>query len=697
MACAALTPECVCVTVNPAHMRKYARTLLKRLDAGDWTAFLVGLGGGFLAFGLLEYFFRLFDPTPTTWRMVVGVFLAALSAGLLVPHRLATWLAAQMWRRLRAQRPPPVSYASFLPAQKDRPLHRVVLAGLALLCGGTSIVSLSLFRLARQAHEFLLGEFLLGPASLVAIECALVVVVGWLVFLPIGLTWGCVHHLSCPVGGWRVRPLVGVAVGLAVAALVGSANFGSGDGLEPNLLALMGSVPFFVLSILSTRLSRQPNQNASVTPGEVSRPASQIRDRWPRLVQAVVIVVFGCAVLSVGIWLRVFGILGAEMCRGGTVALAMWCLGFAVGAAVGCSRSSVRTHSIGAFGFVCTLAGLGTALSAGLLGSLGVCGYRLAGCFGGVYLLSAIVVGLSAFGMGYAVIYGFYTVLTWASHQSEVGPALLSRLVLAGAVVVVFVLTPLVRSVGTYAGLVAVSLVLVGVGGALIIHEPTYPRKTRRRRLGVILVAIVFMSLALPRAGNGWLVTRPWKRLCLEENAWLTKSVWAVQGDIRSFAEPVGHDLEPAASLFAPARGGFHDIVDWTALPGSPRVALVGAGAQPLANEIVAVGLRCDQLLYEPNMPPSARVEREPATRFLRRTRRCYDMIVIGATEIPPAAWTTASHAAMFQRALDCLRVDGVVILMMPIRHVPRSNPLDCLEALRIAGCTDFTLSLIHI
>ena len=105
-------------------MRDTLRTLLKRVDPGDWAAFLVGSGGGFLALGLLEHFFRLFDPTPTTWRMVLGAAFLALAAGLLIPHRLATWLAARMWRRLRgpAAGVATLPYSAFLPAQKDRPL-----------------------------------------------------------------------------------------------------------------------------------------------------------------------------------------------------------------------------------------------------------------------------------------------------------------------------------------------------------------------------------------------------------------------------------------------------------------------------------------------------------------------------------------------------------------------------------------------
>ena len=685
-------------------MRDRVRTLLKRLDPGDWAAFCVGSGGGFLAFGLLEHFFRLFDPTPATWRIVLGASLLAVSAGLWVPHHLAAWLATQTWRRIRGRSSAPLAYSSFLSTRKDRPLHRVVLAGLALLCGGTSILSPGFFRLAQQTHGFLLQEFLWGPLLLVVVECALVIMVALFVFVPVGLTWGCVHHLLCPVGGWRVRPLAGVSTGLAVAGCVASFSLYRDHGLNPDLFLLVGSLPFFLLAILSARLSPGPDRATPEVDCDVNGPIPHIRDRWPVLIRVAVIVAFACAVLSVGIWWRVFRILAAETCHGGAAALTTWSLGFAVGVAAGCALSGRRTHSIGALGLACVLAGAGTALSAGLLGLLGIRAHQLAGYPGGAYLLSAAVVGLSAFGAGHAVTYGGYAALTRAGHRSEVGSALLSRLMLAGAGVVAFVLTPLVLAVGTYAALVAVSLGLVGVGGALIIHEPTYLRKTRRLRLAAVFGSIALMSLALPYAGGEWLVTRPWKRLCLEENAWLTKSIWAVKGDIRTVSEPAGRHLEPVALPFAPVSGGVRRLVDWGAVPGSPRVALLGTGVQPVARAIAAGGLCYDRLLFDPSMlvrarPGSARrcyavgIGREPATRFLRRTAQRYDAIVIGMGDLPRAAWTPSRRAALLERALNCLRMDGLVLLVVPIGQMPQSELLSCLEALRMVGCTDFTWS----
>jgi len=683
-------------------MRDNVRRLLKQPDPADWTAFLLGTGGGFLAFGLVGQFFQLFDPTPTTWRMVLGMVFVALSVGLLVPHRLATWVASQMWRRLRGQHPAQPPYSSFLPARKDLPLHRVLLSGLALLCGCTAIVSLGLLRLVRLAYEFLLVEFLWGPVLLVVVECAFVAVVVLLVFVPVGLTWSCIHHLSCPVGGWRVRPLAGVSAGLAIAACAASLSFDTVGGLNPDLLLLMSAVPFFMLSILSARDFAQSRQTTPEVGEEPGRMVPLAHDRWAVLIRTATLITLGCAVLSAGIWWRVFTILATGVCVGGGAALTLWSVGFAIGVARSIGWSRRRTHSIGALGLACTLAGVGTALSAGFLGLLGVRVYPLAGHVAGGYLLSAVIVGFPAFGLGHAVTYGCYAALARVDHQSEIGSVLLSRMMLAAAGATVFVLTPLVVGVGTYAALVAVSLGLVGTGGVLIIHEPAYLLNTRRLRLGIVFASVAFMSLALPHAGVGWLATRPWKRLRLEENAWLTRSIWAVNGDIRRFSEPAGHPVQPIAPSLTSAGRDVHGMVEWRTPFNTLQVALLGAGLQPLAKEIAAARLPCDHLLFDPSVPPGAYpyrathhdpvpLMREPATRFLRRTARRYDAIVIGVADLPCSAWRPSMRAALLERALDHLRIDGVVLMVVPATQTPRADLLDILAALQKSCCSDFT------
>ena len=89
----------------------------------------------------------------------------------------------------------------------------------------------------------------------------------------------------------------------------------------------------------------------------------------------------------------------------------------------------------------------------------------------------------------------------------------------------------------------------------------------------------------------------------------------------------------------------------------------------------------------------AVRPGREPATRFLRRTPRRYDVMVIGLGDLPSSAWTPVLRAALLERALDRLRIDGVVILAVPIAHRPWSELLTCLKALRIADRPGLTWS----
>ncbi|MCK4660283.1 MAG: hypothetical protein KAV82_12240 [Phycisphaerae bacterium] len=669
---------------------------------GDAAAFLVGVGGGFLAFGLVEYFFCLFDAMPGTWRVVVGASFAALAVGLWVSHRLIWWFAARVQSRSRGRDKVSPARVWFLPSGKNHPSPGALLGLLGLLCAGTSIVSLILLRLVRRLHEFALEEFLWGPISLMGAEYILVVLTVLFVFIPVGLVWGCVHHVSCPQGGWRVRPLAGVSVGPAVVAGVVGAGFLGRRGLDCDLLLLIGSVPFFLLSVFSFRLSSPLKPRASADAGRSSNRVSlpHLGDGRLTLIRVAVIVVFACGVLSAGIWWRVFDILAGPVLHGGAMSLAMWCLGFAVGVRVACRRSDRRGHSMGTVGLSCVLSGMGLASGAGALGLLGLWAHRLALGSGGACLLSAIVVGLPAFGFGHTTTCGFDMVLRRLGRQSVTGPGLLMRLLLAGFGVIVFVQTWLIVWVGTYAGLAAVSLVAAGVGGVLIVYDPAGLRRDRRLRLGVLLGSVAFICLVLPHAGVDWLMTRSWKRVCLEEHAWLTKSTWAVRGDIRSFAEPANDGPESGA---LPLEFGSHETVslpDGEVFAGSLRVALLGTPPQALPRVFSLSGARCDCLLFDPSVlsgiptgparclagaPP----KQEPAARFMRRTPWCYDVIVIALGDLPASTWACSMRAGLLDPALSRLHGDGMVLMAMPIRQTRRAELAECLTAIQAAGCDD--------
>jgi hypothetical protein len=50
----------------------------------------------------------------------------------------------------------------------------------------------------------------------------------------------------------------------------------------------------------------------------------------------------------------------------------------------------------------------------------------------------------------------------------------------------------------------ACAVSLAALGGSIIIHEPAYSARTRRRRLAGVFASIVLMIGALPAAGRQW-------------------------------------------------------------------------------------------------------------------------------------------------------------------------------------------------
>ncbi|MCP4591187.1 MAG: hypothetical protein GY842_10605 [bacterium] len=654
------------------------RTFLAVLEPGDWSGYLVGLGGGLLGAGLLEHFCCLFDPMPSTWCPVLGAFLVSVSIGLGVPHRLAAWLAVRVWRRRHRSSSgttvamTPLPYAAYQPMGKDEPLQRVLLGGLALVSGVAAIAALGMVRVVAEVYETLLMGFLWGTGSLAVLECTLAFALSVLVLVPVGLSWSCVHHLACPVGGWRVRPLAGVVAGVATATLALACSANRLERTPADLYLLAGSIPFFVLSILAARVTGSPRRAEDETRSRTHLPAPHSRARWPELLQAAVIVTFGAGILSMGVWCRAFGVLVGCNTAGALLTLTIWSLGIAVGVAAGCRRASRRPPSIGELGMACALAGVGNAVATGVIGALGSWAHGLADARGGGWILAVAFLGPAASGIGYALSQGLLAVLARTSHPSRIGSVMLMRCVLMAAGTIAIVLVPLVVAVGTYAALVAASLVLVGVGGSLIVHEPTPLRQTRRLRLGVVFASVALMSLVLPQVGRAWLATRPWERLRLHEHAWLTRSVWAVRGDLRTLPEPAGsmtdsvpdHPIEPPLNPT--------EIPNWAALPTSARVAVLGT--QPHIPMTLGVRRHREDRLFDPSVltgHAAGRPDRagmtgivdEPATRFLRRAPRRYDLMVIEAEGIPLAEWDTSMRTAVIGRVLDRLRVDGAVLM----------------------------------
>jgi hypothetical protein len=204
----------------------------------------------------------------------------------------------------------------------------------------------------------------------------------------------------------------------------------------------------------------------------------------------------------------------------------------------------------------------------------------------------------------------------------------------------------LIPRIGTHAALVTASLIMLGVGGALIIHEVAPSSRQRTVRLGGVFAAVALSSLLLPRTAAEWLSSRPWKRLALSEGAWMTRSIWAVRGEIHRIAEPPSSDplIETLNADLLEIEAG--PPVNWERVPRSARVAVVGESIFADSGDLIADLTQGDLLGFDPGVRslsdgPSgprdraAQVHEEAAARFLRRTHRRYDLVMVNLADLP--------------------------------------------------------------
>jgi hypothetical protein len=102
--------------------------------------------------------------------------------------------------------------------------------------------------------------------------------------------------------------------------------------------------------------------------------------------------------------------------------------------------------------------------------------------------------------MAFAMAYGHQTLLHRVASRSSVGATILGRL-LVGSALVIWVGVPLLIRLFTIPATLAVlALSLTALGGALIMHEPTYSPRTRRVRLCGVFACLVAMIVMTPRS-----------------------------------------------------------------------------------------------------------------------------------------------------------------------------------------------------
>ena len=357
--------------------------------------------------------------------------------------------------------------------------------------------------------------------------------------------------------------------------------------------------------------------------------------------------------------------------------------------------------SLAGLGWACARAGFVLAVAAGVLGALGYGAYQWSGRVVGLWGLTVLVVGIPAFAVAYAFTFSYEAALARTGHRSESGPALLAQVLLAIAGVLVAGVTPLVRAVGTYAALVAVSLVLLGWGGALMIHGTTDPPRVRRLRIAAVFGAVTAMIVILPYAGRSWLATRPWKRLAFTEHAWCTQSIWAANGELWRVAEPSDRAPPVAAGGLAATPEDQRVREAWRNARRSLQVAVLGNIPPSLDEGIAAAELKCAHVLFDPTAhgngtgsgafpDDGSTFSAEPATRFLRRTATRYDAIIIGMGDRSPTSWAPTWRAAVILRALDRLQVDGLILLVLPLAQMSAGDLRGCLAGLPSNTKSDF-------
>ena len=666
--------------------------LLRPTDA---CALLGGFSAGLLTCGYLKTFRAMYDGSPGTGSMTLCIALAFLASGMYAPHRFALWFTDRLWRRFWAEEPGGMGCRGVPERGEDRPLRALVLAAMALLSGAASLAGLGLVRAAGSVHAALLDRFLLDRVSLVLAELLLVASAAGPVFIVVGATWSCVHYLSFRPGGWGVRPLAGglTGVGLAVAA-----NGVLTHELPASATILSASIAFFGLSILALR--RVPSAAGPSNPcgPERRRPVPRVSDRRSGLLGAAVVLSCSVAVASVTVWARLLAVMGGGPAAW-AVAVAAWCFATALGVALARVRRA-RVPSWGdSPGLPFAWPGVATAIGIAAISLLGERANSAAGAVVGLTVLAAGLVGIPAYLTGHALAEGMRAYVARSGDASDAGTALVSWSLLASALTVLVTCSAVVPRLGTLATLAFTSVASGLIALGLSVGSAESWRRSRAALLAGVVGTVGLPTVTLSIAESSWLASRPWKRLSLEEGGWLTRSVWAVRGEIVRITEPPVEDaLAEAVSQMTSSN---EPLIEWHRLPPCARVAILGEVPATLLDGARAAGRHWDHARIDPTAPrpdprwsgPTASVGAgvsEAAHRLLRRTHRRYDLAVIAASDLPADVRHGPACTDLIERALARATPDGVVVLLAPAGECSRVALLQDLRRLERVAHVEF-------
>lgn len=454
-------------------------------------ALLSGVGSCLVMGGLAGRLETLFGTLGTSSVVVAGG-LFCLAVGPLLPHQLAR-IAGAGGRGIGPQRQ---------SATRDEVLVWAVLAVVALLAGLVIAVLPLWTSVVESGYRWVQGRFLWPHWPLLAVQLLAVVVVALPGLALAGTTLSCACRLAGRERAWGVTPLgwslVGGGVGLGLVPWLGKL------GLPADAVCLAGAVPMLFAAVVSARRLGPGAEVAPARSGSTLVPVPDLRDRHPALIRFCVLWVAASGAAVVLAWPHVTGRwCGGLSAGGGVLPALLQVVAAGVGVMV-CGRSGTsRSHSAGGLGVACAASGVGVAVAA----SVSALWFGQRSGSGSLRLVLLSAGAVCGFLLGFALAYGHRAVLSRVGHRESGYASLLSSTLAAWGLAALVL--PLVghsgrSSGGGYVLMAACAVSLVALGGVIIIHEPAYSVRTRRRRLAGVFASIVLMIGVLPAAGRQW-------------------------------------------------------------------------------------------------------------------------------------------------------------------------------------------------
>ncbi len=428
---------------------------------------------------------------------VVGAALIMVAVGIRLPQKLAALVCAWAYVRIvRRGRPSDLSDVYLNPVGGDRRFRWMVLSVIALITGASMALLPLMAQMGETVYGWMLDRFLWSHGPLVVLQVLIAFLIALVPLAILGLAASGLHHLCCPYGRWGVRTtawlLLGAACGVLAANWIG---LGSGRG---DLIMMASSLPALVLSLVaatSNAARSDPSRQRHDTEGI---PLPIWSDSRPARLRLGVVAVGAGGVCALIVWEGYFQQTG----RIPDSALPMMLAAMGIGIGIGCRSTRSGARSTSGFGLACAAAGIVVAVSA--VPSVNIVHAGSASIAWSIYTLVNACVSTAA--IGWAMAYGWRTLLSRVANRSDAGVTVLTNVLLCAAFAIWVGVPAAGRIISAPAFLSALALTLVCLGGAFVIHEPGGSSRTRRLRL-----CAVFGSMGAMIA-TAWFAPRLWQQ-----------------------------------------------------------------------------------------------------------------------------------------------------------------------------------------